>query len=211
MKGDILDLRRIYHEEYTAADTPRLVRCLKGRYLSASGGGPLWTDAFRRRRDLLQLVLHTLEKSQARAGRPFRPGPLEIILPVGRKEGTAVSSPGENLEWKLLVRIPTAVGEHERLDAVMQLLESDADPAVSEVRQEILKEGLSVQVVHAPGCAELEPALHLIHDFASRQNLELADSVHLIYLNDPPAGEEHSRPVLVRIPLAKEPAGKSGK
>lgn len=201
MREGPLDLYRIHHDEYVASPTPRLVRSLKGHYLTISGKGPPEGEEFRHKLKTLFRVAYALKKSLRARNQDFRLCRLEALWWGGRTGRELFAPSRSEGGWKLMLRVPQYVREKDRLDVLLALIEKGASSTVSEVRLEALKEGLCVQALHLGPLTRVGETVEKMRAFAAEHDLAFHGRHHEIYLTDRHAPPRERRRTVVRIPV----------
>lgn len=200
MNAERLDLYKLYHDEYAASTTPRLIRSLKAGFLTITGKGEPGGAAFTAKAKALYRVAYAIRKAKKAAGQDFTLCKLEALW-WGRRESTDfLRLPREQWNWKLMIRMPHYVREKDRLEAMLALME-EGRPAVSEVKLEPFKEGLCVQALHVGPFGEVGETLERMKSYAAGHDLRFHGRYHEIYLSDPRRIPEERRRTILRVPV----------
>ncbi|KPL00220.1 MAG: hypothetical protein AMK75_05700 [Planctomycetes bacterium SM23_65] len=182
-----LDLYKEHKAEYVTPKAPVLVEVAPATYLTIEGQGPPGTEAFQAKVGALYSVAFTIKMTRKFAGKgDYKVCNLEGLWWVAGKKGTRfVKAPPETWRWKLMIRVPEFITEHDLEDAKQALLAKKKPPQFTEVELESLEEGCCVQVLHVGPYADEGPTITAMHDFAKENGLSFDGLHHEIYLSDP--------------------------
>ena len=175
--------------DYSAAETPRLVTIGPVRYLAKVGRGDPGNASFRADVAALCAVADEL----VRRGVAVEPGFVEALW------WTPDVTHGP-FTWELLLRLPPgdAPGRDE-VAAAASAVEGEA--LAREVRIQELNEGECLQTLHRGAYDAVGPAVARLEAAARDADRRLAPPIHEIYLNGPPSPPS-ALLTIVRHPLA---------
>lgn len=197
--SDALDFRKAFPGYYDAEEEPHLVRFGALPYLTVQGQGEPGGEAFQAGIHALYAVAYAL-KFQARAGG------LDFKVPALEAQWWAPGKrpldkvPRESWHWRLMVRVPPAVGA-KALDAARQSAAAKGVEGAPAVLLERIDEGDCLQTLHVGPYGKEGRAIHRIEKRAEEIGLHLAGRHHEIYLNDPGRVAPSKAKTIVRWPV----------
>lgn len=198
-----LDLHKLFRDEYIPFKQPQLIRCLKGSFLTISGRGRPGCREFLTRARILYSVAYGLKKAKKKMHEDFRLCRLEALFWMPEGEDL-LEEPRELWNWKQLIRVPSTVTEMERLGSVMDRIERGLDPELANlVQREVIKEGLSVQMLHVGPYENTSQTVAVMNEYAHKQGLAFHGAYHEVYLSDPRRTTAEKLKTIIRIPVAK--------
>ena len=107
-------------------------------------------------------------------------------------------------DWTMMVMQPEWITREMLHEAVRQVERRKNLPALSKLRLETYREGLSVQIMHFGGYADEAPTLARLHnEFIPENGYEAAGKHHEIYLSDPRRVAPDRLKIVLRQPIRK--------
>lgn len=200
---------------YTAKDKPALVEMPAQNVFAIDGrGDPNTSPAFAQAVQALYQLSYTLKFHLKKEGFDYGVGPLEGLWDF--QEGQAPQGipadgvPKDQFVYTLFIAQPPFVTPDHLKTAAALVLEKarkkkeEPNPRWSEVRFEVLEEGLCAQVLHT-GSYDAEPAtVEKLHNFIEASGLGVGGLHHEVYLTMPDGAEEKKK-TIIRYPV--RPAG----
>jgi len=169
-----LDLYAQYKSEYVTPKNPVLLQASAAQYLAIDGRGEPGGPDFQKKIGALYNVAFTIKMARKFAGQDYAVSKLEGLWPEDNRT-----------IWTLCIRIPEFIGAKDLKDAIRKLLDKGKDPDVAEVEIRKLKEGRSVQMLHAGPYDQCGATIEIMRKLATSQGLAFRDAHHEIYLSDP--------------------------
>jgi hypothetical protein len=201
-KAKKLDLYEKFAREYAAPREPALIETTHAQYLAIAGRGTPGGADFQARIGALYNVAFTVKMARKFAGRDYAVSKLEGLW-WGNADGSFLDEPHDTWNWKLLIRTPDFISNKEVKTAIAGLLRRGKPREVSDVRLELLDEGLVVQMLHV-GPYDQEPVtLEKMEAFARNKGLSFRGRHHEIYLSDPRRVEPARLRTILRLPARR--------
>ncbi len=201
-----VDLFRLHRAEYSAKESPSVIRIAPAQYLAVTGKGAPGGAEFERALGALYSVAYAAKMASKSRGRDYAVAKLEgqWWLDQGYDYRNV---PRETWNWRLLIRVPEFIGKPE-LDAARRQLEQKGKGEDScRVELYLLSEGDCVQALHA-GPYDSEPeTIDRMHREASAAGYEFSGLHHEIYLTDPRRTEPARLKTILRMPVVKAGRG----
>ena len=183
---ETVDLKQFDKTLYTASATS--VQCIDvppRPYLMVDGGGdPNTSVAYKERVAALFTLAYGLRAAiKSAASTAYTVMPLEGLWWVRAGESFSYADKS-NWEWTLLIRQPDSVNDALLSEVKSAALRKKGLPALHDVRLEIFREGLALQILHI-GPFSTEPAtVALLDAYGSEHGYAMSGKHHEIYLND---------------------------
>jgi hypothetical protein len=182
--GTKLDLRKAFHDYYSAGRTPELRTIDPGAFLTIEGrgapGGPAFQEAMR----ALYSVAYTTKFQLKLEDRDFTVGPLEGEW--WTEDGHPVSEARPELwRWKLMIRLPDFVDGFLVKLVKQSVVEKKHVDRAADVVLELVPEERCVQVLHLGPYATEQRDLRKMDELIVREGLIRSGHHHEVYLNDP--------------------------
>jgi hypothetical protein len=202
-----IDLWAEHKDVYSpSAKSPQLVKVPSMIYLAVDGSGdPSTTAAFREAIGALYGLAYTMKFSfKNESGLDFRVMPLSGLyhaddpgaFPAGLKEGW---------KWTLMMPVPSMVTAAAMKKAKDELTRRKGSvPGLDLVRRQVVKEGLSAQILHVGPYSAEGPTIEKLHAFIREKGYTFAGSHHEIYLSDPNRTAPERMKTIVRHPVRKQ-------
>ncbi|HHI81149.1 MAG TPA: hypothetical protein ENK02_14375 [Planctomycetes bacterium] len=185
-KDEKIDLFKAHKDQYIARRKPVFVELPPIPYLSIHGKGGPGGEDFERCISALYGMAFTIKmRRKFGQGQDYVVCKLEGIYGEKNPKMDLISLPKEEWDWRLMIRVPEFITQEERDEAEAALLDKGKDPAVKEVRIEVVEEGRCVQMLHLGPYEEEGRTLEVMAGFAAEEGLALAKPHHEIYLSDP--------------------------
>ena len=200
-----IDFRKTYGayyfppaKEVTAVTVPALT------FAMVDGtGNPNTNPAFGRALEVLFAVSYGLRFALKKQGvADYRTGPLEALWWTA-EDGTFDLDAGAEWKWTAMVLQPDVVTRSRFEDARSQAREKRELLALSKLRLDRYREGLSAQVLHVGPYAEERPTIDRLHAFIRDRGYRLAGKHHEIYLGDPRRAAPERLKTVLRQPMRR--------
>jgi hypothetical protein len=107
-------------------------------------------------------------------------------------------------KWTAMIMQPKFITKQMFLDAVAHVEKTKNLPALSKMRFEIFREGLSAQVMHIGPYSEEKANIEKIHGFIKENGYVVAGKHHEIYLSDPRKAAPEKLKTILRQPMKKK-------
>jgi hypothetical protein len=198
-----LDLKKELKQLYApSAKAPSLVEIPPMWYLMIDGeGDPNTAVAYQEAIQALYAVAYTLRFAvKAQEEVAYTVMPLEGLWWVEDPADFA-TTPKDEWKWTAMIVQPDLVSEDLCRDALESAAKKKDLPALSEMRFELLEEGLAAQVMHIGPYADEEPTIRRLHAFIQSEGYELRDKHHEIYLSDPRRTPPEKCKTVIRHPV----------
>ncbi|WP_432055905.1 GyrI-like domain-containing protein [Streptomyces sp. bgisy022] len=187
--------------EWNIVDVPEL------RFLAVDGrGDPNTAPAYRKAVEALYAVAYTIKFAcRDELGRNAVVAPLEGLWWADDMEDF-LTRRKENWQWRMLINIPHWVPAAMIDEARRTALAKKKLQAIEEVREELLHEGLSAQVLHIGSFDDETAALIELHrEYLPAHGLRERGAHHEIYLSDPRRTAPEKLRTVLRQPVEAEP------
>jgi len=203
-----IDLWAEHRDVYSpSAKVPQLVTVPPLVYLAVDGSGdPSKAAAFREAIGALYGLAYTMKFAfKKEHAIDFRVMPLSGLYHAD--DPAAFPSPlRDQWKWTLMMPVPSvftaAVVKKAKADLTRR---KGAVPALDLVRRQVVREGLSAQILHVGPYSAEGPTIEKLHAFILESGLEFAGSHHEIYLSDPNRSAPEKMKTIVRQPVKKKP------
>jgi len=183
-----IDLLKDHKTEYVAPAKPVVLEVKPAQYVAIAGAGEPGGPEFQAAIAALYNVAFAIKMASKIAGRDYAVMKLEGLYQ-------------DREHWTLLIRTPDFIGAKDLREAVERLKSKGSDTA-AEVKLEKLKEGKSVQVLHAGPYSGAPKTIDSLWAFAKEKGLKIRERVHEVYLNDPRRTAPARLRTIVRQPVA---------
>lgn len=177
-------LRHLYMpsaKDFSFVDVPPM------RYLMVDGGGdPNTSRSYKDALEALYAVSYALKfHSKNEYGRDYVVPPLEGLWWADDMSAFTRRDKGA-WQWTMMIMQPEWIGAGVIADAIEKVRLKKSLPALSLLREEILAEGYSVQIMHIGSYDEEAPTLARLHDeFLPQNKLVPRGRHHEVYIGDP--------------------------
>lgn len=194
------DLRKQYRTDYVASRKPRLVHVSRGRYLTIRGADMPAGIVFQEKINALYAVADALKAILQAAGHGYVVR-LEGIWDMDVISPASVAPGSGPMQWRLLIRVPSAVSE-ERVAEVVGALAAEGKTAwVSDVRVETLPEQDCVQALHRGAYGTEATTVAELREYVLSHGLKARGQLHSIYLSNPRYVPPEHIQTIVRLPV----------
>lgn len=198
-----IDFKKKLKDLYTApANQPTMVEVPPRNFLMVDGtGDPNNSQQFQDAVEVLYGVSYTLKfMLKKREAFDYVVMPLEGLW--WADDMANFSMERKNLwKWTLMIAQPEQITSKDFDEALEQIRLKKNPSALSKMRFERLKEGLSAQVMHI-GPYDAEPAtVEELHRFIKEKGYKLRDKHHEIYLSDPRKTAPEKMKTILRQPM----------
>jgi hypothetical protein len=188
-----------------SAREPELVKVPTLVYLAVDGvGDPATSSVFREAIGALYAMAYTakfmLKKGSAI---DFRVMPLSGLFHA-QDPAVYLEDRRHEWTWTLMIPVPSVVTA-----AVVKKTRTEIErkkgpvPAIDLVRRQVVREGLSAQILHQGPYAAERPTIERLHAFIAQEGLTFAGSHHEIYLSDPNRTAAQKLRTIIRQPVKK--------
>jgi hypothetical protein len=109
----------------------------------------------------------------------------------------------DNWKWTAMIMQPEYVTKELFQEAVKQVEEKKNPPALSKIRFESFKEGLSAQIMYIGPYSAEGTTIEKIHNFIKENRYRLKGKHHEIYLGDPRKTAPEKLKTVIRQPMGK--------
>jgi hypothetical protein len=109
----------------------------------------------------------------------------------------------EPWKWTMVIMQPQHITKEMFQEALQQVRKKRDSPALSRIRLESFREGLSMQIMHVGPYAEEPRTIEKMHDFARENGYALCGKHHEIYLGDPRRAKPEKLRTILRQPVSK--------
>jgi hypothetical protein len=116
----------------------------------------------------------------------------------------------EPWKWTMMIMQPQHIIKEMLQEALQQVRKKRDSPALSRIRLESFREGLSMQIMHVGPYAEEPRTIEKVHDFASENGYALCGKHHEIYLGDPRRAKPEKLRTILRHPVSREQRIRTG-
>jgi hypothetical protein len=186
-----LDLVKAYKHCYTAKAAPAVVEIGEATFLSILGQGDPSAAQFGIKLQALYTVAYTLKFACKATGRDFAVPKLEGLWWFDETryggftmEEAPLRIPRAAWNWRMLIRLPDYVQEHDVKQAVAAAQQRKGLPHIDEVAMFALHEGKSVQMLHVGPFSEEPRTLLVMRAFMDEHKFRQGGLHHEIYLSD---------------------------
>lgn len=197
LKKELKNLYKPSAKVVSVVDVPPM------NYLMVDGSGdPNDSQDFQEAIDALFNVSYTLKFMLKQQGSEidYTVMPVEGLWWTEGPEGFDMENK-DAWKWTLMVAQPGHITKGHVEQAMKQVEEKKAPPALSRVRFESFTEGPSVQIMHIGPYSEEGPTIERLHEFARENGYELTGRHHEIYLGDPRRTAPEKLNTVIRHPV----------
>jgi hypothetical protein len=108
-------------------------------------------------------------------------------------------------KWTSMIMQPEYVTEDSVGEALEQVRKKKNPPALSKVRFESFREGLSAQIMYIGPFSAEGPTIENLHSYIKANGYELRGKHHEIYLSDPRRTKPEKLRTVIRQPMEQKP------
>jgi len=187
---DKLDLTKKYKTYFTAKAKPELVTIENAQFISIQGKGDPSQQPFADRIEALYATAYTIKFIYKAQNSDFTVSKLEGLWWFnenrypGKTIETATEVPRSEWEYRLLIRMPDFISEHDVETAAATVKDKKGIQLAGEVKYYSMTEGKSIQMVHVGPFSTEPESLKQIAAFAEANKLKKNGLHHEIYLSD---------------------------
>ncbi len=203
MPATKLDLYKLHKDEYITPQTPTLVKCKSGKYLTIDGQGAPGGEVFTERLGLLYAVAFTIKMEKKFAGQDYKVCGLEGLWWGPQGGADFLTEPRETWCWKLILRVPDFITAQDLKAAIAAVKEKGKGDEAGDVRLEKINEGLCLQALHVGPYATEMHTLARMRAFARENGLCFHGQHHEIYLSDPRRAAPEKMRTILRLPIKR--------
>jgi hypothetical protein len=109
----------------------------------------------------------------------------------------------EPWKWTMMIVQPQHITKEMFQEALQQVSKKRDNPALSRMRLESFREGVSMQIMHVGPYAEESRAIEKMNDFARENGYALCGKHHEIYLGDPRRAKPEKLRTILPHPVSK--------
>lgn len=195
-----IDFKKTRPELYRGGKAIVEVKAGKGVYLAIENVGEPGGPAFEESIGKLFALAYTAKFTLLKAGAiDFGIPPLECLW-----LSDPADTPRDQWRWRLMLRIPEAVGSAD-LKPSRQALREKKGLDTASVKRVTLTEGPALQVLHLGPYEKLCETYARLKSETDARGLVWSGPPHEVYLNDPRRAAPERIKTLVRIPVKKAP------
>ncbi|MFE2754646.1 GyrI-like domain-containing protein [Actinosynnema sp. NPDC059335] len=206
MTQDRYDVKRALKQLYAPKNTDwALVDVPEQRFIAVDGRGDPNTGAeYARALEALYPVAYAIKFASKRAGRDLVVGPLEGLWWADDPQ-VFTARAKDSWHWRMLISQPDWITGDLVEEAKEAVAAKKSLPALADVRLEVLREGLSAQVLHIGPYDDEGPVLARLHDeWLAANGLRMAGLHHEVYVGDPRRVEPAKLRTVLRQPVRRD-------
>ncbi|MGW4115115.1 GyrI-like domain-containing protein [Actinosynnema sp. NPDC004786] len=206
MTRDRYDVKRALKQLYAPKNTDwALVDVPEQRFIAVDGRGDPNTGAeYARALEALYPVAYAIKFASKRAGRDLVVGPLEGLWWADDPQ-VFTARAKDSWHWRMLISQPDWITGDLVEEAKEAVAAKKSLPALADVRLEVLREGLSAQVLHIGPYDDEGPVLARLHDeWLAANGLRMAGLHHEVYVGDPRRVEPAKLRTVLRQPVRRD-------
>ncbi len=196
------DLYKIHKAEYATPRKPVLLRIAPATYLGIAGRGAPGSEAFQDAIGAQYSMAFTIKMASKFSGRDYSVCKLEALWWVD-SGGCFHTEAKDQWSWRLLIRTPDFIGEHEIAAARRQLAERGKSPLVQQVELFSLDEGPCVQMLHVGPYDREGESIAEMSNVAAAEGYRFHGLHHEIYLSDPRRVAPEKLRTILRMPVVR--------
>ena len=185
---DKLDLTKTYKSYFTAKTKPELAEIEHARFISICGKGDPSERPFAERIEALYSAAYTLKFMYKAKGKDFVVSKLEGLWWFDEKKftgktiTTSAEVPRNEWEYRLLIRLPEFVSEHDLEKAKEAVIAKQKSELAGQLEFFTMNEGKAVQMLHVGPFSTEPQSLQQIGAFIEANKLSRNGLHHEIYL-----------------------------
>jgi hypothetical protein len=200
-KRELKDLYRPSATEFSLVDVPSM------QYLMVDGhGDPNRAQEYQEAVESLYAVAYKLKfMSKKELARDYVVPPLEGLWWAEDMETFTSARDKSAWNWTMMIMQPAWITEAMFVTAQDLVKKAKGLPALSKLRLETYREGLSVQILHTGSYDDEAPTLQRMHhEFIPQNDYEMRGKHHEIYLSDPRKVAPEKLKTVLRQPVRKQ-------
>lgn len=200
-----IDFKREMKVFYRPPRKPVIVDVPPLQFVMINGTGyPGTSQEYQDAMQTLFPVAYTLRFAIKKAGiLDYKVMPLEGLWWAEDMDVFTIDDRPEEWLWTSMIMQPSQVTKDLFTEAVQTVREKKNPVALSKIRLETYREGLSVQVMHTGPFSEEGPVIENMHQFAFDQGYELRGKHHEIYLSDFTRTAPEKLKTVIRQPISE--------
>ena len=109
----------------------------------------------------------------------------------------------ERWKWTTMIMQPQHIAKEMFQEALQQVRKKRDSPALSRIRLQSFREGLSMQIMHVGPYAEETRTIEKMREFARENGYTLRGKHHEIYLGDPRRAKPEKLRTILRYPVSE--------
>lgn len=182
--------RKKEKEYYIPKEKPQLVEIPEFKFFTLEGQGNPNSEGFKKCIEVLYSLSYAIRMMPKNGINPdgyfeYTVYPLEGVWDLTEKGRLEETLNKDELIYKLMIRQPDFVTEEVVKMAMEIVKKKKYHPLLEKVKFELIKEGLSVQMLHVGSYDDEPRTFSVMKDFCSENNLEIKTLAHKeIYLSD---------------------------
>lgn len=183
-----------------SAKEPSIIDVPEMKFLMVDGtGDPNQPGAFQEAIQALYGLSFGAKFTLKKVGIDFRVSPLEGLW---GSPGGFFPNKKASWHWTAMIMQPDSVTPRVLEKVKAEAMRRKPLPALSRVRLESFREGLSAQIMHIGPYAAEGPTIARLHEFIRKQGYRLTGRHHEIYLGDPRRSAPERLRTVVRQPIS---------
>ena len=202
---DKIDYKKKMKEFYNPPKNPVIVEVPEMQFLMIDGRGyPATSQEYQDAMAALYPMAYTLKFMLKKAEIiDYTVMPLEGLWWAKDMDAFLNEARKEEWLWTSMIMQPAQVSLKHYNQALEEVKVKKDPVALSKMRLENYKEGLSVQVMHIGSFSEEGPIIEGMHKHAFEQGYKLHEKHHEIYLSDPRRTAPEKLRTVIRQPITK--------
>jgi hypothetical protein len=197
-KKEFKSLYKASAKECALVDVPDM------NFLMVDGkGDPNTSKEFTDAIEALYPISYTLKFMSKEKGIDYVVMPLQGLWYIDNMEEWSQEEKNK-WQWTLMIMQPDHISTKMVDMAIEKVAKKKNPPALSKVRFEAYKEGLSVQILHMGPYSEETENIQKLHHFAEDEGYVLRGKHHEIYLSDARKTAPEKLKTIIRQPVAKK-------
>lgn len=185
------DLTKVFKQYFSAKAKPELVDIEAAQFISITGKGDPSGEAFAASIQALYTAAYGIKFFYKEQGKDFVVSKLEGLwqFDLEKYKGIGMADapakiPRSEWEYRLLIRMPDFVSQQSVVKALPEISIKKENAQVKQVEWFEMKEGKSVQMLHAGPFSTEPESLALMAQFMAEKGLAHNGLHHEIYLSD---------------------------
>lgn len=191
---------------YKASKKFELIEVPKLKYLMIDGhGDPNTSEEYQNALTTLYPVAYKLKfASKLSLDKDYVVMPLEGLWWADDMDDFTVNRDKSKWKWKMMIMQPEWITDEMFARAKIDAAKKNPNLSLSNLKFEVLDEGLSVQILHIGSYDDEAPVLARMHsEFIPENNLKMTGRHHEIYLSDPRKTAPAKLKTILRQPVER--------
>jgi hypothetical protein len=174
------------------------------KFLMIDGkGNPNTAQSYQEALEALYAASYTLKfKSKLELGQDYVVLPLEGLWWAGDMNAFLDGNKDDWL-WTAMIRQPDHLNKEHVTAALEEVRGKNNPPALSKMRFETFREGLSAQILYVGPYSDEGPTIAEMHAFIEENGYQRTGKHHEIYLSDPRRAAPEKLKTVIRQPVRK--------